>query len=223
MMKRSTITVCLVSVVAVAGVSLAVLASAASAQGTTSTPPPAAAQPPPATAQPPAQAPRVVSRTILPDGTVQNTYSDGTTRRVTPEAGSGSTTAESLAPVAPPEWLKDDATNKAFLEAMGEYYRYRSSGLRHRSRVFEWQLVSSKVIFTTVLMLVAAGMVFAAIQFRVGLSRPDGAPADAATQVDLTATGVKVSSPVLGVIILVISLAFFYLYLVYVYPISEIV
>jgi hypothetical protein len=32
-----------------------------------------------------------------------------------------------------------------------------------------------------------------------------------------------VSSPVLGVIILVISLGFFYLYLVYVYPISEIV
>jgi len=31
-----------------------------------------------------------------------------------------------------------------------------------------------------------------------------------------------VSSPVLGVIILVISLAFFYLYLVFVYPIKEI-
>jgi len=30
-----------------------------------------------------------------------------------------------------------------------------------------------------------------------------------------------VSSPVLGVVILVISLAFFYLYLVHVYPISE--
>jgi len=31
-----------------------------------------------------------------------------------------------------------------------------------------------------------------------------------------------VASPVLGVVILVISLAFFYLYLVYVYPIEEI-
>jgi hypothetical protein len=39
---------------------------------------------------------------------------------------------------------------------------------------------------------------------------------------DLSTAGLKVSSPVLGVIILVISLAFFYLYLVYVYPISEI-
>jgi len=40
-------------------------------------------------------------------------------------------------------------------------------------------------------------------------------------QLELGQTGLKVSSPVLGVIILVISLAFFYLYLVYVYPIGE--
>jgi hypothetical protein len=42
------------------------------------------------------------------------------------------------------------------------------------------------------------------------------------TEFEASAKGIKVSSPVLGVIILVISLAFFYLYLVYVYPISEI-
>ena len=41
------------------------------------------------------------------------------------------------------------------------------------------------------------------------------------TSFSASATGISVSSPVLGVIILVISLAFFYLYLVYVYPISE--
>ena len=124
--------------------------------------------------------------------------------------------------MAPPEWLKDAATNQLFLDAMGEYYRYRASGLRHRSRVFEWQLFSSKVIFATVLMLVGAGMAFAAIQFRAGLKRVPGKDAQEVTEVNLSATSVKVSSPVLGVIILVISLAFFYLYLVYVYPITEI-
>lgn len=40
--------------------------------------------------------------------------------------------------------------------------------------------------------------------------------------VELSTSGIKVSSPVLGVIILALSLAFFYLYLVYVYPIKEI-
>jgi hypothetical protein len=191
-----------------------------------------------APAAPPAQEPpRVVGRAIQPDGTIELTYSDGSQRRVALDAasasGSGSSGADAASPVAPPEWLKDPATNQAFLEAMGEYYRYRTSGLRHRSRVFEWQLLSSKVIFATVLALVGAGMLFAWIQFRAGLRRPQTEPpgsataevagaAAAVTQIDLSATSVKVSSPVLGVIILVISLAFFYLYLVYVYPISEI-
>jgi len=209
---------------------LVLLANLAAAQGTTpQSPPSGQAQ------APSAPAPRVVSRNIQPDGTIELTYSDGSKRRVALESpaasGGGSGAAEAASPVAPPEWLKDPATNQAFLDAMGEYYRYRASGLRHRSRVFEWQLLSSKFIFVTVLMLVGAGMVFAAIQFRAGLRRPKGEGAagaavpavpDVATQIDLSATSVKVSSPVLGVIILVISLAFFYLYLVYVYPISEI-
>ena len=99
--------------------------------------------------------------------------------------------------------------------------------VEHRRRVFDWQLLSGRPIFATVLLLVGAGMVFAAIQFRVGLrvkpvAAPDGKPADSVTQIEIGATSVKVASPVLGVVILVISLAFFYLYLVYVYPIEEI-
>jgi len=138
-------------------------------------------------------------------------------------ASAGATRTVDLAPVAPPEWLKDAAVDGAFLDAVREYYVYRASGLRYRSRVFEWQLFSSRVIFATVIMLVGSGVVFAAIQFRAGLKRPRSAASDEATQIDLSAGSVKVSSPVLGVIILVISLGFFYLYLVYVYPISEIV
>ena len=176
----------------------------------------------------------VVKRTVLPDGTVEFQYADGTTRRI-PGATmppsqaegesdtAGATGLDQIAPVAPPPWLNDPATNKAFLDAMGQYYAYRATGLLHRQRVFEWQLLSSKVIFVTVLMLVGSGMVFAAIQFHTGLKRAGVDASQDATEIDLSATSVKVSSPVLGVIILVISLAFFYLYLVYVYPISEIV
>jgi hypothetical protein len=170
---------------------------------------------------------------VLPDGTVERPSADGQPRRPPepmaparasqePEA-SPTTPSDRLQPVQPPEWLKDEATNKAFLRAMGEYYSYRASGLQHRRRVFEWQLTSSKVIFLTVLALVASGMVFAALQFRAGLKRTQPDVRDAASEIDFSATGVKVSSPVLGLLILVISLAFFYLYLVYVYPISELV
>jgi len=179
---------------------------------------------------------RVVKRTVLPDGTVQLELSDGSTRRVPPgpptapppvdanaSGANAASPSEAMEPAPPPPWLKDPATNQAFLRAMGEYYEYRATGLRHRRRVFEWQLTSSKVIFVTVLLLVSAGIAFAAIQFRAGLKRaqPDGP--DAVTALDVSTTGIKVSSPILGVIILVISLAFFYLYLVYVYPISELV
>ena len=42
------------------------------------------------------------------------------------------------------------------------------------------------------------------------------------TELEASVKGIKVSSPVLGVIILVISLLFFYLYLAFVYPIQEV-
>ncbi len=58
-------------------------------------------------------------------------------------------------------------------------------------------------------MLVSCGIVFAAIQ-------------PTTTELEISSNGVKVNSPVPGVIILVISLAFFYLYLVYLCPIENV-
>lgn len=164
--------------------------------------------------------------TVDAGGTVH--LADGSTRQVdqasAPETASpaAGTSPDGMAPAAPPSWLKDPATNAAFLSAMRAYYAYRETGLTQRQHVFAWQLLSSKIIFVVVLLLVGAGIVFAAIQFGVGLRRTAAAH-DEATSIDLSTTSIKVSSPVLGVIILFIALAFFYLYLVYVYPISEIV
>ena len=177
----------------------------------------------------------VVRKTILPDGSIELERADGTKQISYPvqsaqpgQAASDQTAHEpinegDLIPVSSPSWLSDGATNSAFLKAMRDYYGYKSSGLQHRSRVFEWQLFSSKVIFLVVLVLVSVGIVFAAIQFRIGLKRKKSEAPDAATEIDISPAGIKMSSTVLGVIILVISLAFFYLYLVYVYPISEII
>jgi hypothetical protein len=180
--------------------------------------------------------PQVVRRTVQADGTIELTLADGSKRRIpgaalaatTPPSAAAASPAQpapdtGLSPVPPPDWLTDADTRQKFLVAMRDYYAYRSSGLQHRMRTFEWQLFSSKVIFIVVLGLVACGIVFAAVQFRAGLRRKKGDDRDKATELDISTQGLKVSSPVLGVIILVISLAFFYLYLVYVYPISEIV
>jgi hypothetical protein len=92
--------------------------------------------------------------------------------------------------------------------------------MQHRKAVFVWQFWSSRVIFVVVLLLVAAGMYFAAVQFHLGIrQKKRGIPE--VTEIAASVTGVKVSSPVLGVIILMISLEFFYLYLSFVYPITN--
>ena len=130
--------------------------------------------------------------------------------------------------LSPSIWSQDCAQGPgAVLEAcqaaLTEYYAYRRHGLEHRQRVFAWQYRSSIAIFVVVVMLVSAGIYFAAVQFHHGLRSPkDLATVAMATELEASARGIKVSSPVLGVIILVISLAFFYLYLAFVYPIAEI-
>ena len=130
----------------------------------------------------------------------------------------------------------DPETRDAAIESMREYYRYRDSGYKHRRAVFDWQLTSSKIIFWVVIVLVAVSIYFSGVQFHSALrwrreEKPaKGAPSEEGsasasglqTSIEAGSGGIKVSSPVLGVIILVISLLFFYLYLVHIYPISEI-
>ncbi|MDX2419248.1 MAG: hypothetical protein QNK19_17450 [Xanthomonadales bacterium] len=123
-----------------------------------------------------------------------------------------------------PLTISDPVTLQKYQTSLQAYYDYRTSGMKHRSRVFGWQLFSARLIFGVVIFLVFAGIVFAWIQFKSGLDTKgsEGATGEAATEIEASVKGIKVSSPVLGVIILVISLAFFYLYLLHVYPIEDI-
>jgi hypothetical protein len=117
----------------------------------------------------------------------------------------------------------DSATYIAYLNSLQRYYEYRVHGFDHRQRIFEWQFASSKVIFVMVILLVLAGIYFAAVQFHHGMKhRKPGDAEEEATEFVFSFKSVRVKSPVLGVIILVISLVFFYLYLVYVYPIVNV-
>lgn len=128
-----------------------------------------------------------------------------------------------IAPTAvSPELLGEEGT-AALRQALKAYYDYRVTGYQHRQRVFAWQLLSSRIIFVLVIFLVLVGVYFSWLQFRAALK--GGTPfADRPqdTSFEASTTGLKVSSPVLGVIILALSLAFFYLYLLYVYPINDI-
>ena len=122
---------------------------------------------------------------------------------------------------------------QAHREFLKAEYAYRIAALDHRRRVFAWQHISERFIFFVVLGVVGCGLWFSWLQFRRSLSAAapsDGstdehsgggdAPPPSVTELEISVKSVKVSSPVLGVIVLSLSLAFFYLYLVHVYPVK---
>jgi len=147
------------------------------------------------------------------------------------EAGPGDTATNS-SKVSIPDSVNLDCSGyasseigEACTEAVLSYYETYSEGMKHRTAVLNWQYRSAIVIFIIVLAIVAVGVYFAYIQFRMDIVRSrasQGTGDDARSELELSTSGIKVSSPVLGVIILAISIAFLYLYLVHVYPISEI-
>lgn len=128
-----------------------------------------------------------------------------------------------LPPKELPLYTLDEEGKKVMQGSFKAYYQYRTNGFDHRQRVFEWQLFSSKVIFAVVTFLVWTGIYFSWLQFKIDLNKkPDEKGDQKNSTIEASTSGIKVSSPVLGVIILVISLLFFYLYLQHVYPIEEI-
>ena len=102
-----------------------------------------------------------------------------------------------------------------------EYVRSQEAQYRHTQKVFEWQLTSSHIIFWVVIVLVLFGIVLSWLQFTKSgkqLTDAKGDPVSSVLKFSFK-EGIQITSPVLGVLILVISLAFFYLYLVEVYQI----
>jgi len=100
-------------------------------------------------------------------------------------------------------------------------YEDHIASFDYNRRVFEWQMTSTRVSFWVVIGLVGIGVLFAGIQFRRAMTAKGDAQ-DLTTDLEISSKGIKMSSPVLGVIILGISLAFFYLYLRHVYPIEQV-
>lgn len=112
-----------------------------------------------------------------------------------------------------------------------QYDDYYTKSLKQRWDSFNWQYRSSRIIFWFVILIMVSGLFFASVQFYISykivksttnkLDR--GGDSDPAKdEIEVSLSGIKVKSSVLGVIILVISIAFFYLYLVHIYPINPV-
>jgi hypothetical protein len=132
------------------------------------------------------------------------------------------------APLPPPATAPADTDPKvraAFIGAQVAYYQTYAETLKHSQAsgryvdmVFAWQVESSRVLFWVVIAIVLSGLLLCWLQFLKGWRRRP----TAAGELEISAGGVKISSPVLGLLVLAISLTFFYLFLFYVYPIRVI-
>ena len=116
---------------------------------------------------------------------------------------------------------------------MRAQFDYEAYSYLHARRTFDFQYWSGEVIFWAVLLIVFTGLVFSGVQFYVGLRHPlpahlsgridpPGPDNQAVSEFEATLKGIKLKSSVVGLIILAMSMVFFYLYLKYVYPISNI-
>lgn len=109
--------------------------------------------------------------------------------------------------------LSDDL-EKQFGEAWVEYNR---RSMKHRLTSLWTQYALSLLIFILVVAIVSFGIAMSYKQF--SKSEKD---ADKTTTIKFGQYGVEVSTSITGVVVLLISLIFFYLYLAVVFPIREI-
>ena len=90
-----------------------------------------------------------------------------------------------------------------------EVFRYTFDQNR---KVFQWQYLSSIIIFFVVILIVLMGLLLSYLQFKKA--------AESSTKLELGSAGIKIDTAVIGLVILTLSLSFLFLYLKYVYPIS---
>jgi len=111
--------------------------------------------------------------------------------------------------------IEKDEVHKAFQPVLADWAEYRKFKYNNYIRTFELQYYMTIVVFVMVICLVFFGCYLSLKHFQKDKT-------DENHELIIGKTGVKVSSPVIGLIILCISFAFFYAYLISVYKINVI-
>jgi hypothetical protein len=103
------------------------------------------------------------------------------------------------------------AYNDLLRQYNADYARW---SLTQRGRAQAWQSISSVVFFAASLGVLSAGLIFTYLEFRRPVDKPITFKAGSA--------GIEISSELAGIVVLVISLIFSYLYMDRAFPITEI-
>jgi len=118
-----------------------------------------------------------------------------------------------------------------------EFMKYYINNFAHRKSIFEWQLLSSKFIFFLVMIVVLSGILFSGLQFyqsfkltskftkmanSKNLDQIEKIMNQDSSTIEISPTnGFSVTTSIVGLLVLGVSIGFFYLYLNHVYPINE--
>ena len=135
------------------------------------------------------------------------------------------------APGVSAETVVDEAVSEAYIASVVAYYNaiaeqnrielqsftelggYNAWAFENRKRITERQQTAATVVLVGVLLLVLSGLAVSAIQFWIAMKHARAGKPETATTLKASLTSIEVSSSILGVIVLAISLLFFYLYL----------
>lgn len=130
------------------------------------------------------------------------------------------------------------AANAAGLLYTKMYYESLIGDMELRRRAFEWHEFSTKALFWSVIMITVLGLVLSWREFgkyygknggrnASSTTGGEGVPANPVAETPpqsvfkVSAQGLEVTSSLIGLLVLGVSLAFFYLYVVNVYPLYE--
>ena len=111
-----------------------------------------------------------------------------------------------------------------------DYARYVQWQRAYARRGWEWHLFSTQFLFAMVMAIVIFGLWLTHMQFQRDYMAHDGAPspeqiptpAPAPSTLKLGPAGLELTSQVVGLLVLAISVAFFYFYVKEVYPMREV-
>src|SRR5262249_36635471 len=98
---------------------------------------------------------------------------------------------------------------RAYIDAQKKQYEYLTAMMDVRIRAFHTQRLASNVVLLLVVLVVVAGIAFAGFQLWKSVSI---AGVQATNELEVSASKVRVTSSVVGVVVLTISLVFLYIY-----------
>ena len=93
---------------------------------------------------------------------------------------------------------------------------YNEFWLQHIKKVYSWQHYSSITIFIVVMIIVITGLVLSILHFRQDLLNKTSV----SNELEIGKSGIKIKSSIIGIIIMILSITFLYLYLTHVYRIE---